>query len=131
MLDRISFTRISMLTDPALDAGRHEFNINTVLGRVLPPEEFLRRRLAGELRQGYEDAQAPRPTPADIADRLKEWHEVRAAELKYLNSGSRKTYATYRAAEPEQRRAMLAERAASLRSCWDWVIESLLKYILC
>ena len=37
-----------MLTDPALDAGRHEFNINTVLGRVLPPEEFLRRRLAGE-----------------------------------------------------------------------------------
>ncbi|GAE59227.1 hypothetical protein XPN_1133 [Xanthomonas arboricola pv. pruni MAFF 301427] len=77
------------------------------------PADEKRRRLAGELRQGYEDAQAPRPTPADIADRLKEWHEVRAAELKYLNSGSRKAYATYRAAEPEQRRAMLAERAAS------------------
>ena len=28
-------------------------------------------------------------------------------------------------------RNAVAERAASLRSCWDWVIESLLKYILC
>ncbi|CEI18815.1 LPD7 domain-containing protein (plasmid) [Xanthomonas axonopodis pv. cassiae] len=79
---------------------------------ALPADE-KRRRLAGELRQGYEDAQAPRPTPADIADRLKEWHEVRAAELKYLNSGSRKAYAAYREADPEQRRAMLAERAAN------------------
>jgi hypothetical protein len=77
------------------------------------PADEKRRRLAGELRQGYEDAQAPRPTPADIAERLKEWHAVRAAELKYLNSGSRKAYAAYREAEPEQRRAMLAERAAS------------------
>jgi glutamate synthase (NADPH/NADH) large chain len=37
-----------MLTDPALDAGRHEFNSNTILGRVLPPEEFLRRKASGE-----------------------------------------------------------------------------------
>ncbi len=48
ILDRIAFDRISMLTDPALDAGRHEFNLNTILGRVLPPEEFLRRKAAGE-----------------------------------------------------------------------------------
>ncbi|MGX9728630.1 MAG: glutamate synthase-related protein [Candidatus Electronema sp. VV] len=48
ILDRIAFDRISMLTDPALDAGRHEFNVNTILGRILPPEEFLRRQLAGE-----------------------------------------------------------------------------------
>lgn len=39
-LDRIKFTRISMLTDPALDAGRHEFRIRTLLGRILPPEEL-------------------------------------------------------------------------------------------
>lgn len=77
------------------------------------PADEKRRRLAGELRQEYEDTQPPRPTPADIAARLKEWHEVRAAEVKYLNSGSRKAYAAYREAEPEQRRAMLAERAAS------------------
>ncbi len=48
LLDRIIFNRISMLTDPALDAGRHEFELNTLLGRVLPPEEFLRRKLTGE-----------------------------------------------------------------------------------
>ncbi|MFZ5563754.1 MAG: glutamate synthase-related protein, partial [Thermodesulfobacteriota bacterium] len=41
ILDRIKFIRISMLTDPALDAGRHEFELRTLLGRVLPPEENL------------------------------------------------------------------------------------------
>ncbi len=40
VLDRIKFTRISMLTDPALDAGRHEFRVRTLLGRILPPEEL-------------------------------------------------------------------------------------------
>ncbi|MDP2168125.1 MAG: glutamate synthase-related protein [Thermodesulfovibrionales bacterium] len=39
-LDRLKFTRISMLTDPALDAGRHEFRIRTLLGRNLPAEEL-------------------------------------------------------------------------------------------
>jgi glutamate synthase (NADPH/NADH) large chain len=39
-LDRLRFTRISMLTDPALDAGRHEFRIRTYLGRILPAEEL-------------------------------------------------------------------------------------------
>jgi len=39
-LDHLKFTRISMLTDPALDAGRHEFRIRTYLGRILPPEEL-------------------------------------------------------------------------------------------
>lgn len=48
LLDKISFNRISMLTDPALDAGRHEFTMNTLLGRVLPPEEFVRRQTTGE-----------------------------------------------------------------------------------
>jgi len=41
VLDRIKFIRISMLTDPALDAGRHEFELRTLLGRVLPPEQML------------------------------------------------------------------------------------------
>lgn len=43
LLDRIVFNRISMLTDPALDAGRHEFNVTTTLGRILPPEDYLAR----------------------------------------------------------------------------------------
>ncbi len=41
ILDQIKFIRISMLTDPALDAGRHEFELRTLLGRVLPPEENI------------------------------------------------------------------------------------------
>jgi glutamate synthase (NADPH/NADH) large chain len=41
LLDQIKFIRISMLTDPALDAGRHEFELHTLLGRILPPEESL------------------------------------------------------------------------------------------
>ncbi|MCB2183341.1 MAG: 4Fe-4S binding protein [Desulfobulbaceae bacterium] len=48
LLDKIIFNRISMLTDPALDAGRHEFYLNTLLGRVLSPEEYIRRKTTGE-----------------------------------------------------------------------------------
>ncbi len=47
LLDRIMFDRISMLTDPALDAGRHEFTLTTTLGRTLAPEEFLKRQREG------------------------------------------------------------------------------------
>ncbi len=39
-LDKLRFSRISMLTDPALDAGRHEFRIRSYLGRMLPAEEL-------------------------------------------------------------------------------------------
>jgi glutamate synthase (NADPH/NADH) large chain len=42
ILDRIKFIRISMLTDPALDAGRHEFELRTLLGRILPPDKNLK-----------------------------------------------------------------------------------------
>ncbi len=41
LLDQIKFTRISMLTDPALDAGRHEFELKTLLGRVVSPEKSI------------------------------------------------------------------------------------------
>ncbi len=48
-LDRLKFTRISMLTDPALDAGRHEFHVRTLLGRILPPEELPLKTINGKL----------------------------------------------------------------------------------
>ena len=41
LLDQIKFIRTSVLTDPALDAGRHEFELRTLLGRVLPPEQSI------------------------------------------------------------------------------------------
>jgi len=49
-LDRLKFTRISMLTDPALDAGRHEFRIRTLLGRVIAPEQMPLTVVDGKLR---------------------------------------------------------------------------------
>ncbi|MFI5294564.1 MAG: glutamate synthase-related protein [Thermodesulfovibrionales bacterium] len=48
-LDKLKFTRISMLTDPALDAGRHEFRIRTFLGRNLPPEQLPFKNVGGKL----------------------------------------------------------------------------------
>lgn len=48
-LDKLKFTRISMLTDPALDAGRHEFHIRTLLGRILPPEQLALKVKGGKL----------------------------------------------------------------------------------
>ena len=46
-LDKLKFTRISMLTDPALDAGRHEFYIRTLLGRI-PSAENLPLNIKGD-----------------------------------------------------------------------------------
>ena len=48
-LDRLKFTRISMLTDPALDAGRHEFRIRTLLGRTMAPEAMPLKVVDGKL----------------------------------------------------------------------------------
>ncbi len=48
-LDRLKFTRISMLTDPALDAARHEFRIRSYIGRILPPEELPLKLSNGKL----------------------------------------------------------------------------------
>jgi len=48
-LDRIKFTRISMLTDPALDAQRHEFRIRTYIGRILQPETLPLKDIDGHL----------------------------------------------------------------------------------
>jgi glutamate synthase (NADPH/NADH) large chain len=48
-LDKLKFTRISMLTDPALDAGRHEFYIRTLLGRIPSAENLPLKSGEGKL----------------------------------------------------------------------------------
>lgn len=75
-------------------------------------DQAKRAKLAAEDDTGYEVAGPARPTEREIEATLQEWHQVRAREIKYLNSGNRKAYAAYRAATPEQRRAILAEREA-------------------
>ncbi|MEN6319216.1 MAG: glutamate synthase-related protein [Syntrophaceae bacterium] len=42
VLDEIKFIRISMLTDPALDSSRHDFELRTLLGRILPAEDLVK-----------------------------------------------------------------------------------------
>lgn len=77
------------------------------------PDAEKRRHLADQGRRQYESQQATRRSAPELAAALKEWHEVRAQELKYINSGNRKLYAAYRSAERDDKRAMLAERAAA------------------
>ncbi|MEF9476298.1 MAG: glutamate synthase-related protein, partial [Candidatus Mariimomonas ferrooxydans] len=48
-LDKLKFTRISMLTDPALDAGRHEFHIRTLLGRIPSAQDLPIKTEEGRL----------------------------------------------------------------------------------
>ena len=58
-LDRLKFTRISMLTDPALDAGRHEFRIRTLLGRIMSPEAMPLKVIDGKLSVDKRDVFIP------------------------------------------------------------------------
>jgi glutamate synthase (NADPH/NADH) large chain len=56
-VDQLKFTRISMLTDPALDAGRHEFHVRTLLGRNLPPEKLPLKMENGKLVVDHESGE--------------------------------------------------------------------------
>lgn len=59
----------------------------------------------------YERAGEAIPPQNRYRDLLNEWHEVRAHEIKYLNSGHKKSYAAYKEADPEQRQVILKELA--------------------
>lgn len=47
----------------------------------------------------YIESKYPRPSSLEIEARLAEWREIRSRELKYINSGSRRYYGEYRAAD--------------------------------
>lgn len=55
----------------------------------------------------YETAGSPKATPASLLSTLREWDEVRAKEVKYLNGAFR---AKYREMTPGERRATLYDR---------------------
>ena len=76
------------------------------------PDSEKRRHLAGELQRKYETSGPPRKTPQELTDTLREWRDFRAKEVRYINSGNRRLYAEYKAADPDKRRAILAEREA-------------------
>ena len=70
-----------------------------------------REALVASLNAKYEIPGVPRETPAAMLEALREWHEVRAREIKYLNSGS-PFYTVYQKASPEEQRHVLIEREA-------------------
>ncbi|MFB0827745.1 LPD7 domain-containing protein [Chromobacterium violaceum] len=68
--------------------------------------------LEREVVRKYEEVGKSQRDPDYIAETLKEWHEIRAKEIKYINSGNRKLYQSYKAAERDEKVAMLSQRAA-------------------
>lgn len=76
------------------------------------PTAEKQKRMAAEVQRNYQIAGEARRDPAHVAQQLDEWHRSRARELKYLNSGDKKTYQAYRQAGAEARQLMLAERAS-------------------
>lgn len=74
------------------------------------PTAEKQQRLAAELQRQYEVAGAARRDPDHITAQLDEWQQIRAREIKYLNSGNRMAYRAYRQAGLEERGRMLDER---------------------
>lgn len=74
------------------------------------PTAEKRAALAAEIKRQYDAPGEPRTTDRQSAARLAEWRELRAKELKYVNSGNRGFYQQYRAADRDTRRAILADR---------------------
>lgn len=64
--------------------------------------------LTRDLTIQYEKAGAARNTPEELKTALKEWYEVRAKEIKYINSGNKKAYKSYRESSYEERVNILA-----------------------
>ncbi|MGZ4992664.1 MAG: relaxase/mobilization nuclease domain-containing protein, partial [Methylobacter sp.] len=74
------------------------------------PAEQKRQELAKSLHAEYQAAGPARATPAEYQAILQEWHNIRANEVKYLNSGNRKLYTEYKQASLEERAAILENR---------------------
>jgi hypothetical protein len=77
----------------------------------LPTEQKI-RRLAPEIERSFVAQQAARLDPEYITETLKQWHQVGARETKYLNSGNSRLTAEYKAADSDERRAILSQREA-------------------
>lgn len=76
------------------------------------PQSDKRDAITRDIQRRYEEAGAAKRDPVAIAEALHEWHEIRAKEVKYINSGNIKAYRVYRAADREQQLAALADREA-------------------
>ncbi|ACC76497.1 LPD7 domain-containing protein [Paraburkholderia caribensis] len=68
-----------------------------------------REALDHNVHEEYIEPGVPRVTPQHFLDALFEWNDMRAREIKYLNSGS-SFYKSYQAASPVEQRRILEHR---------------------
>ena len=80
------------------------------------PLQVKREQLSSRMDQlpkpTYEAAGHARSTSAERLQLLQDWAHTRAREIKYLNSGNRRAWREYQAADPDGRRAILDARQA-------------------
>jgi hypothetical protein len=67
--------------------------------------------LRAEVVRKYEVEGIVRTDSETISQGLNEWYDFRAREIKYINSGNKKLFSTYKAASPADKRLILQERA--------------------
>jgi hypothetical protein len=72
------------------------------------PASQKRERLKTEAR--YETASGSKAIPDHYTRALKDWHERRAKEIKYVYLGKRKEYDEYKRASPDEKARLLAAR---------------------
>jgi hypothetical protein len=75
------------------------------------PNAQKQAALTTELENKYEIQGQARRDPSNVAVGLADWHAYRAMEVKYLNSGNKKLYKTYKEAGPEDKQRILSEQA--------------------
>lgn len=63
---------------------------------------------------------APKPTLSECETLLQEWHELRAKEAKYINSGSKKKYIAYKALSKEEKISFLNDQAEAFYQKHQW-----------
>jgi hypothetical protein len=78
----------------------------------LPTDEKI-ERMQRSVEKTYIEQGISRIDKEATAIALQEWYSLRAAEIRYVNSGAKKFYASYKAADRVGKLAMLAEKASA------------------
>lgn len=71
-----------------------------------------REAMSAEVVRKYEVEGAARRDPENITRAIEEWHQLRAFEVKYINSGHAKLYKQYKNSSFEEKQRILNERAS-------------------
>jgi len=76
------------------------------------PQADKEKFITDEITNQYHSQEQARDTDQRYLALLNEWQDVRAPEIKYINSGNRKLYTAFKNADQDGKRLIIAERAA-------------------